>query len=148
MADVRYVLSLTGEQHEWLRQTAFDRRKSMAEIVRSILDRAMNRDYLAPRVSTTSPDSKRDAIAILRGEMVQIEQVRDRIQAEACEHGMADPETGLGGDYAVMEEALACLRSTRQERIWELEQDIRDLESNGGISPFDELQGGNPESSE
>jgi len=41
MADVRFTATLPERQHDWLRQRAFAERRSMAEILRDIIDGAM-----------------------------------------------------------------------------------------------------------
>ena len=41
MADVRFTATLPERQHDWLRQRAYTERRSMAEILRDIIDGAM-----------------------------------------------------------------------------------------------------------
>jgi hypothetical protein len=41
MREQRYNLNLTEKQYEWLRQKAFDERRTMAEIIREMVDKAM-----------------------------------------------------------------------------------------------------------
>jgi len=41
MREQRYNLNLTEKQYEWLRVKAFNERRTMAEIIREIVDKAM-----------------------------------------------------------------------------------------------------------
>jgi len=42
MADVRFNATLPERQHDWLRQRAFAERRSMAEVLRDVIDGAMS----------------------------------------------------------------------------------------------------------
>lgn len=137
MADVRFNVTLLERQHDWLRQRAFEHRVSMAEVVRRVMDQAMASDAWQPVHGTV--ESKRDCIDILRGEIAEIERVRDRVQAQACANDMADTVAGLQGDYAVIHEALIALRTQKQRGIMRLQSDIRDLSGDGEIDLMAEL---------
>ena len=41
MSEQRYNLNLTDKQYEWLRVKAFNERRTMAEIIREMIDKAM-----------------------------------------------------------------------------------------------------------
>jgi hypothetical protein len=41
MREQRYNLNLTEKQYEWLRVKAFNERRTMAEIIREMVDKAM-----------------------------------------------------------------------------------------------------------
>ncbi len=41
MSEQRYNLNLTEKQYEWLRVKAFNERRTMAEIIREMVDKAM-----------------------------------------------------------------------------------------------------------
>ena len=136
MADVRFNMTLTEHQHDWLRRVAFARRVSMAEIMRRVTEQAMTAGSMD--MARGDASSLQDCIELLQGEISEVERVRSLARGQASARGMLDG-LGIEGDYGIIDEALVLLINRKRDRIRELQRDIWDLAGEGETDLMPEL---------